>query len=150
MPRPNPLRGKRSPWSRRCFGEEHPNTATCLATLAGLLAFQEKHAEAESMYLEALAIRKKAFGEEHAIIALNLNDLAILLRRRERYEEAESLYREGSGHAGEDPRRGPSRRRPLPARPGHVLIDQGEPRRRNRSCAAAWRSGERHFPKAMC
>ena len=65
------------------------DSATCLATLAGLLAHVDKDAEAESMYLTALAMRSRAFGAEHAVIALNLNDLAVFYQARERYEEAD-------------------------------------------------------------
>ena len=47
------------------FGEEHPEVAKSLNNLAFLYEHQGKYDEAEKMYKESLAIKKKVYGEEH-------------------------------------------------------------------------------------
>ncbi|HZO86771.1 MAG TPA: tetratricopeptide repeat protein [Chthonomonadaceae bacterium] len=53
-----------------------------------------QYSEAEPLYKEALAIRRKALPEGHPDIALSLNNLAGLYRSQGRYDEAEPLYQE--------------------------------------------------------
>ena len=45
---------------------------------------QGKLGEAEPLYKESLAIKKKVFGDEHPEVALALNNLAELLRAQVR------------------------------------------------------------------
>ena len=74
------------------LGEEHPDVATSLNNLADLYRAQGKYAEAEPLYLRALAIREKQLGAEHPHVANSLNSLAILYQSQGKYTEAEPLY----------------------------------------------------------
>jgi tetratricopeptide (TPR) repeat protein len=48
----------------------------------------------ESMYVEALAMWRRALPEDHPLIASSLNNLALLYYEQGRYEEAEAMYAE--------------------------------------------------------
>src|SRR5262249_50211711 len=63
----------------KAFGPEHPDTATCLNSLASVLNAQGDFAGARPLYERALAIREKTLGLEHYDTAESLNDLAVLL-----------------------------------------------------------------------
>ena len=67
---------------------------TSLNNLALLYQSQGRYAEAESLYQEALALRKKLLGEDHPDVATTLNNLALLYESQGRYAEAEPLYQE--------------------------------------------------------
>ena len=58
--------------------EPYADAAKCLCTR--VFAAQGKNDEAEPLYKEALAIRKKVYGDEHPDVAGSLNNLAWLLR----------------------------------------------------------------------
>ncbi len=62
------------------LGPEHPDTATSLNNLAGLLQAQGDFAGARPLYERALAIREKVLGPEHPDTASSLNNLAIRLQ----------------------------------------------------------------------
>ena len=47
---------------RKLLGGEHPETATTLHNLAGVLMGQNKLAQAEAMYREALVMIRKSLG----------------------------------------------------------------------------------------
>ena len=47
------------------LGPEHPDVASSLNNLAGLLQVQGKYAEAEPLYLRASVILEKQLGPEH-------------------------------------------------------------------------------------
>ncbi|MFM8922531.1 MAG: tetratricopeptide repeat protein [Microcystis panniformis] len=66
--------------------------ANSLNNLADLYRAQGKYAEAEPLYLRALAIREKQLGAEHPHVANSLNNLADLYQSQGKYTEAESLY----------------------------------------------------------
>ena len=66
--------------------------AYSLDNLAGIYKSQGKYEQAESLYLQALILRRKLLGEEHLHVANSLNNLAGLYYSQGRYEEAESLY----------------------------------------------------------
>jgi tetratricopeptide (TPR) repeat protein len=53
---------------------------------------QGRYEEAEPLYLDALAMRKRLLGEAHPAVANSLNNLAALYASQGRYEEAEPLY----------------------------------------------------------
>ena len=56
---------------------------------------QGKLGEAEPLYKESLAIKKKVFGDEHPQVALGLNNLAVLLEEGfGNYEESYKLKKE--------------------------------------------------------
>jgi tetratricopeptide (TPR) repeat protein len=50
--------------------------------------------EAERLYRQTLALRRKLFGEEAPRLAITINNLATLLRDKGNYEEAETLFRQ--------------------------------------------------------
>ena len=55
-----------------------------------VFAAQGKYDEAEPLYKESLAIRKKVFGDEHPDVAGSLNNLAVLLYHQQKYNEAKT------------------------------------------------------------
>jgi len=61
---------------KKILGQEHPDVAGKINNLALLYSEQEKYAEAEPLYLEALALYKKILGSEHPYVATSLNNLA--------------------------------------------------------------------------
>ncbi|MDZ8088507.1 MAG: tetratricopeptide repeat protein, partial [Nostoc sp. DedQUE12b] len=86
------------PWYEQCLeitkkrlGEEHPNFAASLNSLALLYYSQGRYSEAEPLYIQALALRRKLLGEEHPSLATSLNNLAALYRSQGRYSEVEPL-----------------------------------------------------------
>ena len=68
--------------------------ASTLNNLAGLYRSQGRYSEAEPLYEQALALRKRLLGEEHPDVAESLNDLAGLYDSQGRYSEAEPLYKQ--------------------------------------------------------
>ena len=76
------------------MGQEHPCVATSLDSLAGIYSNQGRYEEAESLYLEALEIRKRLLGQEHPYVAESMNNLAFIYKSQGRYEEAEPLYQQ--------------------------------------------------------
>ncbi len=65
--------------------------ATSLNWLAFLHQLQGHYSEAESLYLQALELRKRLLGEEHSDVAQSLHNLASLYFVQGRYSEAEPL-----------------------------------------------------------
>ena len=63
----------------KTLGAEHPDLASWLNNLAGLLQAQGKYDEAKPLYERAIAIGEKALGAEHPELATWLNNLACLL-----------------------------------------------------------------------
>jgi hypothetical protein len=59
--------------------------------LAELCRSQGRDAEAEPLYLRALAIREKALGPDHPQLAPSLESLAGLYRETNRVTEAQAL-----------------------------------------------------------
>ena len=74
------------------LGLEHPDTATAIHYLAGLLDDLGKREEAKVLYEQCLAIREKVYGVEHPSIAKTLNNLAALTDSMRNYEDAAVLY----------------------------------------------------------
>src|SRR5271165_6870754 len=60
-----PLAEKAVEIARRVRGPEHPDTATCLISLAALYQVMGEYAKAEPLYQEALRIYRKVLGPEH-------------------------------------------------------------------------------------
>jgi tetratricopeptide (TPR) repeat protein len=52
---------------------------------------QGRYAEAEPLYLRALALTEAALGNDHATTGTSLNNLALLYQDQGRYAEAEPL-----------------------------------------------------------
>ena len=68
--------------SRETLGEGHPDYATRLNNLAGLLAVTGRHEEAESLYRHALEVLRAALGDDHASTRRVAGNYVLLLRRR--------------------------------------------------------------------
>jgi Tfp pilus assembly protein PilF len=75
------------------YGPDHPNVATDLNNLAGLLRATNRPSEAEPMYRRALAIDEASYGPNHPNVARVLSNLAVLLQNTNRLSEAEPLCR---------------------------------------------------------
>lgn len=76
--------------------EAHPEYATALNNLAGLVTKSGRFKEAEQLYRKALEKDVEVFGEGHPKHAVRLNNLATLLWTTGRHSEAESLYRQAA------------------------------------------------------
>ena len=68
--------------------DDHPSVATSLNNLAGLYDNQGRYSEAEPLYIDALALRKRLLGDDHPAVASSLNNLAGLYKNQGRYSEA--------------------------------------------------------------
>ena len=58
---------------------------------------QGRYAEAESLYVRGLEIRRKALGSTHLNVAESLRGVATVYRLQERYDEGERCFREALG-----------------------------------------------------
>jgi tetratricopeptide (TPR) repeat protein len=76
----------------KALGASHPDTATSLNNLAGLLYTMGDYAEAQPLYERALAIYEQELGVNHPDTARSLNNLALLLYDTEEYSGALPLY----------------------------------------------------------
>ena len=75
------------------LGPDHLRVASMQNNLAALYRMQKKYAEAEPLYLRAIAIREKALGPDDPAVALTLANLAALHDAQDHFEQAEQLYR---------------------------------------------------------
>jgi CHAT domain-containing protein/Tfp pilus assembly protein PilF len=76
------------------LGENHPDYAQSLNTLAALYEATGDYAKAEPLCRQALEINKRALGENHPNYASSLNNLAELYRDMGDYGKAEPLFRQ--------------------------------------------------------
>src|SRR5262245_20749865 len=74
-------------------GEDDPETAAGLHSLAMLYHAQGRYADAEPLHKRALAIREKVLGPDHQDVWTSLNYLASAYKQLGRYAEAEPLYK---------------------------------------------------------
>jgi serine/threonine protein kinase/Tfp pilus assembly protein PilF len=79
---------------RNLLGQEHPDLAESLDSLATLLYYKGEYKDAEPPYREALAMNRKLLGNEHAKVAENLNNLGLLMEAMGKFDESESLLRQ--------------------------------------------------------
>ncbi len=70
-----------------------PENPLILNALGVVLLAEARHADAESLFRSALAIRQAALGDKHPDVAASLNNLAELLRAQGRYTDAEPFNR---------------------------------------------------------
>ena len=78
LARARPLHERALAIYEKVLGPEHPDTATGLNNLAGLLEAQGDLTRARPLYERALAIYEKVLGAEHPNTAASLNNLAKL------------------------------------------------------------------------
>ena len=74
--------------------EPNERVAVALAALAMELDFQGKPAQAESAYVETLALRKRVLGPEHPDYTMTLFNYAMFIFDQKRYKEAAEYSRE--------------------------------------------------------
>ena len=79
---------------RARFGNEHPEVAAALNSLAAVMLSQRELAAAQSLHEEALRIRRIAYGDHHALVAESLDNLGLVLHHDWKNDKAEPLYRE--------------------------------------------------------
>jgi nephrocystin-3 len=77
---------------KKILGKEHPDTASSLNNLAGLLDAKGDYDSAEPLYQRALSINEKVLGPEHPYTAKSMNNLAALYDAKGDYDSAEPLY----------------------------------------------------------
>ena len=75
----------RIPW-------EHPDVAQSLNNLAVLLQASDDYAQAQTLYQQALDIKRASLGEAHPSFATGLHNLAALYELMGNYTKAEQLY----------------------------------------------------------
>jgi tetratricopeptide (TPR) repeat protein len=79
-------------WSGQWY-EDDPLRIALMNHVATYLRLRNPHAQAESLYLQALGIGERTLGPEHILVAETLDGLAILRQQQMHYGEAESLFR---------------------------------------------------------
>ena len=140
--------------AERSYGPDHPDVATDLNNLAGLLRATNRLSEAEPLYRRALAIDETSLGPDHPDVATALNNLAVLLQATNRLSEAEPLmrraveiyrrFREATGHEHPHWRDAIENYRGLLEELG---LSEGEIARRLAEAAGAWGAGDRPAPR---
>ena len=78
---------------RRRLGQSEAELTVALANLASILSARGAYEEAESIYVQLLAVREQAFGAEDPSVASTLYSLGTLHYRRGDPEAAEPLLR---------------------------------------------------------
>ena len=76
------------------FPEAHPYKAASLNSLGNVLTRVGRHAEAESLLVESVAMHRLVFPPAHPNIAFPLTGLGRLYLEQGRFEEAEPVLRE--------------------------------------------------------
>ncbi|WP_293363204.1 tetratricopeptide repeat protein [Microcoleus sp. CAWBG52] len=74
--------------------EIHPHKPYVINDLGLLYEKNKRYEEAESLYREALKIRRKILVPKHPELGVSLNNLALLLVVKGKYDEAEKLFLE--------------------------------------------------------
>jgi tetratricopeptide (TPR) repeat protein len=74
------------------YGFTSETAARLLSRTGYYYRSQGRYEEAEPLYRDALAMKKRLLGEAHPDVATSLNNLALLYDSQGRYEEAEPLY----------------------------------------------------------
>jgi tetratricopeptide (TPR) repeat protein len=77
----------------RLLGPDHPSVATGKDDLAAILDARGDKAEAEALYREALAMRRRR-TPDGPDVAESLNNLALFLKKQGKFDEALPLYEE--------------------------------------------------------
>lgn len=77
---------------QKTLGPDHPNQATRLNNLAGVLKDQGDLKEAKEFFQRALAIDKKTYGPNDLEVAIDLNNLASVLKDQGKIKQAKKLF----------------------------------------------------------
>ena len=77
--------------ARTSHGENHPNIAGTMGTLAIVLEQESRFADAEALQKKALVIYEKIFGPDHPVTAISLNNLAVVYADENRSQETIGL-----------------------------------------------------------
>ncbi|WP_242025527.1 tetratricopeptide repeat protein [Leptolyngbya sp. FACHB-36] len=77
--------------SQRQLGSDHPHVATSLNNLAFLYQSQGRYSEAESLYVQALAILFEKLGDEHPNTQTVLENFLLFLQQVIRENRAAEL-----------------------------------------------------------
>jgi tetratricopeptide (TPR) repeat protein len=75
------------------LGTNHPNTATALNNLAGLLTAQKNYVEAEESYKRALEIRLRTLGIDHPATISTIQHIGSLFAQTKKISEAAAFFR---------------------------------------------------------
>jgi nephrocystin-3 len=78
---------------KKCFGVKHPDTATSIDQLAGLLQLGGNNRAAIRLYNLAYYVRKSVLDDEHPHTASSLNNLATALYDAGEHERSECYFR---------------------------------------------------------
>jgi Flp pilus assembly protein TadD len=73
------------------LGDEHPEALKSVNNLAGLYELQGKYDQAEPLFVNCLAVRRRVLGDEHPDTLSSINDLAFLYKSQGKYEQAEQM-----------------------------------------------------------
>ena len=76
----------------KIHGENHPDVASSLSSLANVLSILSQYGEAKEKHEQALKIRTKIYGNNHSVVATSLNNLANVLSALGQYEEAKETH----------------------------------------------------------
>jgi tetratricopeptide (TPR) repeat protein len=79
--------------SERSYGDEHPDTCTCLQNLADTYYSLRRYKDAVPLLRRLLITREKQYGVAHAEVAGVLFKLAKAYEKQGQPQEAESIYR---------------------------------------------------------
>lgn len=79
------------PLVKQQFGDDHPNTASCLNSAGRLYLEMERYAEAKKFLEESLEIREKIYGDSHPRLRSVLNYLATMHSAKGEFELAVGL-----------------------------------------------------------
>ena len=74
------------------LGRGHPEVAADLAVLGAVLYGQERHAEAEMVFNQALTAFQRHYGPDHYEVAVNLGNLGALYAATDRADQAQQCY----------------------------------------------------------
>ncbi|MBK6877848.1 MAG: tetratricopeptide repeat protein [Ignavibacteria bacterium] len=85
MKKPNRCISKHYELEKEILGEDHPDYANSINSLAVFYEATGNYKKAELMFLEALRIRKEIPGENHPDYATSLNNLAEFYRTTGNY-----------------------------------------------------------------
>ena len=76
------------------LGSDHPDTLASINNFANLLQQRGRNGEAEPLYREALATKRRIHPPNHPSVLMSVNNLGVLLQDMRQWDEAEALLGE--------------------------------------------------------